>query len=126
MLRSAPVAATIAVRDIGVAKKYYVETLGLKLARDMAPEAFMCEAGSGSMILVYRRPNHEPSAATIASFQVVDCRSAVNELKGRGIKFEDYDFPGLKTVDQVATMPDGSIAAWFFDPDRNILALGEM
>jgi catechol 2,3-dioxygenase-like lactoylglutathione lyase family enzyme len=126
MLSAAPAAATIAVHDIDTARKFYGETLGLKISRDMAPDAFLCEAGGGSMILVYRRPDHQPSAATIASFQVGDTRTMVRELQSRGVEFEDYDQPGLKTENHIASMPGGSKAAWFTDPDGNIIALGEM
>ena len=119
MLGTAPVAATIAVKDIDAAKKYYVDTLGLTIARDMAPNAFMCEAGRDSMILVYWRPNHVPGAATVATFQaatvatfqVGDCRNEVTDLASRGVKFEDYDMPGLKTEDHVAELSDGNKAA---------------
>ena len=126
MLNAAPLAATIAVRDLDAAKDFYNNKLGLTISRDMAPEAFMCEAGNGSMMLVYRRPNHDPSAATIASFQVSDARKTVDDLKGRGVTFEDYDLPGIKTENNVASMPDGTKAAWFTDPDGNIIAVGEM
>ena len=48
---------------------------------------------------------------------VNDVKAAVQELRGKGVVFEDYDFPGLKTEDGVATMPDGSAAAWFLDTE---------
>jgi predicted enzyme related to lactoylglutathione lyase len=126
MLGSAPAAATIAVKDINAAKNFYGKTLGLRVAQDLGSEACVVEAGQGSMVLLYQRPNHQPSAATVLSFQVDDMDSEMADLKGRGVKFEDYDMPGLKTKNQIATMPDGSKAAWFTDPDGNIISLGEM
>jgi len=126
MLANAPAGPVIAVRDLDAARRFYCDALGLKLARDMAPEAMMCEAGNGSLILVYRRPNHEPSAATIAGFRVADVAGEVADLKSRGVKFEDIDQPGIKTENHIATMPDGTRSAWFTDPDGNIIALGEM
>lgn len=126
MLGNSPAAATIAVRNAEAAKTYYRDTLGLKITQEMGPETFVCEAGNGSMILIYQRPNHEPSAATVLAFQVDDVVKEVADLKGKGVRFEDYDQPGLKTENQVATMPDGTKAAWFTDPDGNIISVGEM
>lgn len=125
MLTNAPAAATIAVRDLDAAKKFYTDTLGLTIARDDSPGAIFFESG-GSTILLYARPTHEPSAATIASFRVDDVASTVGSLRGRGVTFEEYDFDQLKTVNGVATLPNGSTAAWFKDPDGNIIALGQM
>lgn len=126
MLGNAPVAATIAVSDASAAKNFYCDTLGLKMAQELGSDTFICEAGGGSMILVYQRPSHEPSAATIASFQVSDVTGVVSGLEARGVKFEDYDIPGIKTENHIATMPDGTKAAWFTDPDGNIVAIGQM
>ena len=127
MLNSAPVAATIAVRDLDKAKKFYVEIVGLKIKRDLAPGAFICEAGAGSMILVYSRPNHVPSAATVASFEVTSAEDTVRDLEARGLRFEDYDLPEVKTdANHIATLPGGSKGAWFTDPDGNIIAVAQM
>lgn len=127
MLGSSQCAGTIAVRDIGAGRAFYKDTLGLKVAQEIDSETVAFEAGSGSMILVYQRPNHQPSAATVLSFQVDNLDSQIADLEGRGVKFEDYDLPGLKTVNHVVTMPDGNgKAAWFTDPDGNIISLAEM
>jgi len=123
MLSNAGAAATIAVRDLDAAKQYYTETLGLKIADDISPAAIFFEAGGGSRVLVYPRPNHEPSAATIATFEVSDTAETVATLKSKGVTFEDYDFPGLKTENGIATLPSGTKAAWFTDPDGNIISI---
>ncbi len=126
MLGKSECAATVAVRDAATAKSFYRDALGLKIAQEIGPEVFVCEAGNGSMILVYQRPNHDPSAATVLSFQVDDLVAQLADLGGRGVTFEDYEMPGLKTENHVATMPDGSKAAWFKDPDGNIISLAQM
>jgi len=125
MLGNSTAAATVAVRNANAAKAYYRDTLRLKIAQDLGPDSFLCEAGS-SMILVYQRPNHKPSEATIVSFQVADLDKEVAELRSKGVTFQEYDMPGLKTVNGVATMPSGVKAAWFIDPDGNIISLGQM
>jgi catechol 2,3-dioxygenase-like lactoylglutathione lyase family enzyme len=125
MLGNSTAAATIAVRNAEAARAFYGDTLGLKISQDLGPDSFLCEAGD-SMILIYQRPNHEPSAATIVSFQVGDLGKEVAELQSKGVNFEDYDMPGLKTENGIATMPSGVKAAWFTDPDGNIISLGQM
>lgn len=127
MLNAAPVAAVIAVKDLDGAKQFYGDKLGLKVTMDNSPDAVVYEAGGGTAILVYARPNHEPSAATIAAFNVSDLAAETADLKGRGISFENYDIPGVHTdADGVATMPDGTKSAWFKDPEGNIIAVGQM
>jgi catechol 2,3-dioxygenase-like lactoylglutathione lyase family enzyme len=126
MLGSSQAAATIAVRDSNAAKAFYRDTLGLKIAMELGPETFVCGAGNDSMILVYQRPNHEPSAATVLSFQVNDIAAQIADLESRGVRFEDYDIPGVKTENHVATMPGGSKAAWFTDTDGNIISIAQM
>ena len=127
MLTSAPVAASIAVTDIDRARRFYGETLGLNTAGDDSGNAVIYEAGAGTKVLVYRRPNHQPSAATVAAFQVADAAKAVADLSARGVHFEDYDIPGVKTDENhIAEMPSGNKVAWFTDPDGNIIAVGEM
>lgn len=126
MLNNAQAAATIAVKDLDAGKKFYTETLGLPVAIDSSPGAIFLGAGNGSMVLIYPRPNHEPSAATIATFQVDDVEGAVASLSARGVKFENYDMGEIKTVNHVASLPDGVKAAWFTDPDGNIISIGSM
>lgn len=126
MLTNSQVAATIAVRDLDAGRQFYGDTLGLKVAQDLSPGAVIFEAGNGTMVLVYPRSDHVPSAATVASFQVADVVSEVASLKASGIKFEDYDMPGITTVNNIAEMPGGAKVAWFTDPDGNIISIAEM
>ena len=126
MLGNAQAAATIAVNDSNAAKAFYRDKLGLKIAQELGPETFVCAAGNGSMILIYHRPNHLPSAATVLSLQVDDLAAEMADLGSRGVRFEDYDIPGLKTENGVATMPGGAKAAWFTDPDGNIISIAQM
>ena len=61
---------------------------------------------------------------TQLAIDVEDVTSTVNELKKSGVKFEDYDFPGMKTQDGIADM-EGSKNAWFKDSEGNLIAIGE-
>jgi hypothetical protein len=72
--------------------------------------------------MIYERSDPSKAENTVASFAVEDVESAVQWLKDRGVVFEEYDFPGLKTVNSMATIGNHK-GSWFKDPDGNILAI---
>ena len=125
-LSDAPVAAVLPVTDLDRAKKFYIQTLGLKEmeVKKHEGEEVMLEAGKGTGLLLYKRPPVKVEH-TQAGFMVDDLESTMTELKGKGVQFEEYDMPGLKTVNGVATI-EGEKSAWLKDPDGNIIALSEM
>jgi len=119
-LRATP---TIAVSDLERAKKFYGETLGLKV-KDERADGVRYEAGGGSLVLVYPSQFAGTAQSTYMGFDVDDVEKAVGELRERGVVFEEYDMPGLKTVDGIAEI-EGVKGAWFKDPDGNILSIGQ-
>jgi catechol 2,3-dioxygenase-like lactoylglutathione lyase family enzyme len=123
MLESAKAIATIAVSDLERAKGFYGGTLGLKLL-DERFDGVRYGGGEGTWLLVYPSQFAGTAKNTCMSFEVADLTTAMKELRDAGVVFEEYDFPGLKTVDGVAEI-GGVKGAWFKDPDGNILALGE-
>lgn len=121
MLNEGKVFATLAVSDINSAKKFYGETLGLKQT-DENPGGVTFTSGGGKLF-VYQAPTAGTNQATCASWEVGDIESTVEDLKSKGIVFEHYDFPGSKREGDIHVM--GSMkAAWFKDPDGNILNVG--
>jgi hypothetical protein len=80
------------------------------------------EAGGGTRLLVYERPTAGTAEHTLVHFIVSDVDAAVEGLRGKGVVFEEYDMPEIKTVDGILTMGDFK-AAWFRDPDGNILGI---
>jgi catechol 2,3-dioxygenase-like lactoylglutathione lyase family enzyme len=122
MLNQFPIHPTISVTDLEKAKSFYGETLGLKSKGEIADGHIQYEAGNGTVLLVFKRKNPPKAENTVASFWVDDVESVVKELRERGVKFEELDSPELKTVDGVATMGEVK-AAWFKDPEGNILAV---
>ncbi|MEK6216257.1 MAG: VOC family protein [Boseongicola sp.] len=127
MVDALPITSVIAVSDLERARGFYTEKLGLTVTTDNSPEEIFFEAGSGTRVLLYHRPDHVPASATIAGFVAADLSATVADMAARGIQFEDYDFPGLKTDENhIAASPGGTRSAWFKDPDGNILAVGEM
>lgn len=122
MFESATAHASIAVTDIDRAKKFYGEILGFKVQDDRS-DGVTYQTGQ-TWFLVYPSQFAGTNKATYMSFEVDKVDAAVKELRDRGIVFEEYDLPGLKTVDGIAEI-QGVKAAWFKDPDGNILAVGE-
>jgi catechol 2,3-dioxygenase-like lactoylglutathione lyase family enzyme len=122
MLDSSMAVPTIAVSDLGRARKFYEETLGLKFM-DETPGGIRFQAGKGTWLFVYPSQFAGTNQATCMSFEVDDLAATVKDLRDRGVTFEEYDFPGLKTVDGIADMGEEK-GAWFKDLDGNILALG--
>ena len=121
MLNEGNVFATLAVKDIVAGKKFYGETLGLKQT-DENPGGVTYTSGAGK-IFIYPAPTAGSGQATCAYWEVNDMEKVVEELKGKGISFEHYDLPGASRDGDIHVM--GSIkAAWFKDPDGNILGLG--
>ena len=121
MLKDAPVVPYIPATDIARARKFYEEKVGL-VAREEIAGGVVYECASHSWIFLYQSAGAGTSKASQAFWQVADIETEVAELKGRGVAFEEYDLPGMKTVNGIAT-GGGSKAAWFKDSEGNILAI---
>jgi len=113
---------TIAVDDLDRAIRFYSDTLGLSVRRlEGEAAAALVEVGDSDRLLLYKS-GYKRGETTYASFLCKDVESTVRELRGKGVKFEEYDFPGLKTVDGIATSGDMK-TGWFRDSEGNILAI---
>jgi catechol 2,3-dioxygenase-like lactoylglutathione lyase family enzyme len=125
MLEQAHVAAIVPVSDVEAAIRFYRDTLGLRLKerRSDLPENREAEfeAGDGTL-LVYESVGAGQSRHTVAGFRVDDIEAVVSSLRERGVVFEEYDLPDLKTENGIAAVGDVR-AAWCKDPDGNILAV---
>lgn len=122
MLNDTDPIATVAVKDIKVARRFYEGTLGLKLVHDQGGQAFNYQAGR-STLLVYRSQFARTNQATAVTWMVgKDIAGLVRELKARGVAFEKYDMPGMKAEGDIYSA-GGLRNAWFKDPDGNIHAL---
>lgn len=124
MLNSAPVSPTLPTTDLKRSKEFYVDKLGLTV-KDETKGGISFNAGDGTTLYVYKRP---PSVAehTLASFTVEDLETTVDALTEKGVEFEQYDFDELKTNEKgIAESEDYGKAAWFKDPDGNILAIDQ-
>jgi catechol 2,3-dioxygenase-like lactoylglutathione lyase family enzyme len=123
MLGQARVGATIPVSDRERAKDFYTGTLGLTVQEETGSDV-MFAAGDGTGLGAYETPHAGTAQHALAAFLVDDLDATMAALRERGVTFEEYDLPGLKTENGVAVV-DGERGAWFKDPDGNILAIGE-
>ena len=121
MLKITESAATLPAQDIARARKFYEEKLGFKPGQEVGG-GVVYEFAAGTSCYMYSTPSAGTSKASQAFWRVADVEREVSELKARGVKFEDYDFPGLKTVNGIAT-DGGGKAAWFKDSEGNIMAV---
>jgi predicted enzyme related to lactoylglutathione lyase len=125
VLADAEVAAIVPVSDIDRAIEFYGTVLGLETQarREDLPENREAEfRAANGMLLAYESVGAGQSRHTIAGFRVPDLDAAVATLRERGVDFEEYDMPNLKTENGIAALGDVR-AAWCRDPDGNILAL---
>ena len=122
MLGGKETMATVAVKDLNAAKRFYEGTLGLKPTNAQEPEALTYQAGSAK-ILVYRSQYAGSNKATAATWVIgKDMEKVVQGLRGKGVAFEHYNMPGLTLKGDIHE-GGGMKAAWFKDPDGNIHAL---
>jgi catechol 2,3-dioxygenase-like lactoylglutathione lyase family enzyme len=127
LLNQSTVVATLPVKDIKRARKFYEEKLGLKVIIEGPHNELILEAGWGSVLGLYQRAPIK-AEHTMATFQVHDLETVVKELRSKGVKFEDYDLPGIKTENGIVTTKGGIYdkGAWFKDSEGNILGIGQM
>lgn len=121
MLGNIDAVATIAVKDIRAARKFYEGTLGFKPLPSQESEVLNYKSGN-STVLVYKSEFAGTNKATAVTWSVPDTEAEVRELKSKGVVFEHYDFPGMKLKGDVHVMGNMK-AAWFKDPDGNTLAV---
>ena len=125
MLKVKRVGAAMPAQDIKRARKFYEEKLGLKPQQEQPDGGAMYVVGTTGF-LVFPSMGKSSGTHTQMAMDVEDVEEAAHELKSRGVKLEEYDYPSLKTRDGIAEMPDGSKGAWFKDTEGNLIALGSM
>jgi catechol 2,3-dioxygenase-like lactoylglutathione lyase family enzyme len=124
MLTANEAFSSFSVDDIRKAQAFYGKTLGLEVAN--GPEGTLVVPLSGSAkAMLYPKPNHQPATFTVLNFAVDSVEKTVKELSQRGVQFELYDEPNLKTDAQGISRGNGPTIAWFKDPAGNILSVLE-
>ena len=123
MLENSKAFSGFAASDIGKVKEFYAKTLGLKVSEEHG--LLTLHLAGGNNVLIYPKPDHVPANFTILNFPVDDVDLAVEELSKRGVRFEKYNGPEIKTDETGIMRGNGPTIAWFKDPAGNILSVLE-
>jgi catechol 2,3-dioxygenase-like lactoylglutathione lyase family enzyme len=123
LVDDARVEAVIPSAGLERARRFYEERVGLRPDEMHTSDAEVGYLlGADSKLVVYEYGEIVAPAHTAAHFVVPDVEAAVAELRGRGVRFEEYDLENLRTTDGIATV-DGVKYAWFKDPDLNVIGI---
>jgi catechol 2,3-dioxygenase-like lactoylglutathione lyase family enzyme len=131
MLKDGRVATRLPAQDLERARRFYAEKLGLEPAEER-PGGLLYRFGSCEFAL-FQSAGSSPGTFTQMGWEVDDIEATVAELKARGVRFEEVDLPGLKTVGGIADVEGnypskggkGERAAWFRDSEGNMLGIGQ-
>jgi catechol 2,3-dioxygenase-like lactoylglutathione lyase family enzyme len=124
MLKDSKAFASFSVNDLAKAREFYGRTLGLAVKE--TPQGLELSLAGGATAFLYPKPNHTPATFTVLNFPVPKVEQAVDQLTGKGVRFERYDLPDMKTDDKgIVRDPRGPTIAWFKDPAGNILSVLE-
>lgn len=119
MLKDATAFSGFSTDDIGAAKAFYADTLGVPVEEESG--MLSLALAGGQRVLIYPKDDHQPATFTVLNFEVSDIDAAVDELAGRGVEFLRYE--GLPQDERGIAREYGPPIAWFADPAGNILAV---
>jgi catechol 2,3-dioxygenase-like lactoylglutathione lyase family enzyme len=123
MLETTQALATVAVKDLAAAERFYSEILGLKVTNREGSEAINFGSGAASL-LVYRSEFAGTNKATAVTWVVgPKLAEIVRDLDAKGVHFEHYDMPGMERNGHIHSAGDSMSVAWFTDPEGNIHSL---
>jgi catechol 2,3-dioxygenase-like lactoylglutathione lyase family enzyme len=130
MLDQSNVSTRLPAQDLNRARRFYSEKLGLEPVEER-PGGLLYRCGTGSFSL-FDSAGEAAGTHTQMAWEVADIETTVATLRSRGVVFEEYDLPGLKTIDGIATISGnypskgrGEKGAWFKDSEGNLLAIGQ-
>ncbi len=127
-MKTSGITAALPAQDVGRTKAFYIDKVGLH-----AFESAFLEASDGRVgltvgdgvkqLFVYPARARSSGEFTQAVIQVCEVRAAVEEMRGRGVEFEEYDTPETRTEKGIARTPDGGEGAWFKDSEGNLVGV---
>jgi len=123
MLGESKAFSGFAAPNISKVKEFYSNTLGLSVTEEHG--LLTLHLAAGNNVLIYPKPNHVPATFTVLNFPVENVDRAVDELGKRGVRFEKYSGPEIKTDEKGIMRGNGPTIAWFKDPAGNILSVLE-
>jgi catechol 2,3-dioxygenase-like lactoylglutathione lyase family enzyme len=123
MFKNSKAFSSFSVNDVQKAKDFYGRILGIDVREE---DGFLrLRLGGGGEVLAYPKPNHTAASFTVLNFPVSSVEAAVDALVERGVRFERYDLPDIKTDAKGIARGEGPTIAWFKDPAGNILSVLE-
>ena len=123
MLRDSKAFSGFAAPDLAKVREFYGQVLGLEVTEEHG--VLTVHLAGGNNVLIYPKADHVPATFTILNFPVANVDQAVDELSKRGVRFETYDGPEIKTDEKGIMRGNGPTIAWFKDPAGNILSVLE-
>jgi catechol-2,3-dioxygenase len=124
LLKASHAFSGFSVDDVAKAMVFYRDTLGLEVTQ--ANSLLTLHLAGGNNVLLYPKPTHTPATFTVLNFPVQNVDATVDELTKRGVHFQHYDMPQLKTdAKGICRASGGPVIAWFTDPAGNILSVLE-
>jgi catechol 2,3-dioxygenase-like lactoylglutathione lyase family enzyme len=122
MLSDHPVFPILLAKDLDATRSFYRDSLGLEVLREDPDDRIVFRCGDGTQLAVTKSTVGTSDTQTQMAWRVPDIHAEVADLRARGVRIEEYTAPDPVTVDGVADMGH-SWAAWFIDPDGNVLAV---
>lgn len=120
-----PMSARLAAVDIGRARSWYADKLGLEPEKEEMGGMALWYRCANTWFLLYQTDAAGTARNTVGGWEVHGLEEVMAELRSRGVEFQEYDFGEMKTVDGVLSMPTGEKSAWFIDSEGNTLELTE-
>lgn len=125
MFESTRAFSGFSVDDTEAARRFYGETLGIRVSDGEMEGLLTLHIAGGRDTLIYPKEDHEPASFTILNFPVDDIEAAVEELTRRGVRFERYEGTPMETDEKGIFRGGGPLIAWFTDPAGNVLSVIE-
>jgi len=122
VLNEYPVFPILLSKDLEATRAFYGDLLGLEVAREDPDDRIVFRTGAGTQLVVTKSTVGTKDTQTQMAWRVADIHAALAELRGRGVRIEEYEAPDPVTTDGIADMGH-SWAAWFIDPSGNVLAV---
>lgn len=124
MLSDHPIDVVLLATDLGACRDFYRDKVGLEILND-SPNAVTFRCGGGAHLAVTQSTVGTADEQTQGAWRVSDLDAELAELRSRGVEIQEYDLPGLKTVDGIADLGFARMA-WFIDPAKNCLGIMQL
>ena len=126
MLNNGTITANLPAADLGRAREFYADKLGLTPLQEFGGVMLVYRTAGGSTFSIYQTDYAGQAGHTLAQWHVDDVDGAVRDLKNKGVAFEQYDdMPGVEWINDVASLGEMGKAAWFKDSENNILCIDD-